>query len=183
MTDCAYEQYDKKTCRITGSKFVPIEGRVKVKLEGAGKVGERFIGIAGIRDPYSVQHVDAMIEWARSQVVEKFGEDGYELHYHVFGKNGVMGDLEPIKEITSHELCVIVQGVAPTRDMAEEVALLGCRQLFYARLPEVKGTAGSVSFVLDEAVQATAAYTWTMDHTVAVDDPLELFDVHLVEIS
>lgn len=183
MSDCVYEQFDKKTCRITGSKFVPIQGKVKVKLEGAGKVGERFIGIAGIRDPYSVKNVDKMIEWAKSQVKEKFGETGYELHYHVYGKNGVMGDLEPVKEIKSHELCVIVQGVAPTREMAEEVAMTGCRQLFYARLPEVKGTAGSVAFVLDEVVQATPAYLWTMDHTVAVDDPMELFKVNMIEVG
>lgn len=183
MSECVYEQFDKKTCRITGPKFVPIEGKVKVKLEGAGKVGERFIGIAGIRDPYSVQNVDKMIEWARSQVVDKFGETGYELHYHVYGKNGVMGELEPVKEIKSHELCVIVQGVAPTEEMAEEVAMTGCRQLFYARLPEVKGTAGSVAFVLDEVIQATPAYLWTMDHTVAVDDPMDLFKVNMIEVG
>lgn len=183
MSQCVYEQYDKKTCRITNPKFTPIAGKVKVKLEGAGRVGSRFIGIAGIRDPYSVQHVDQMIEWAKSQVVERFGETGYELHYHVYGKNGVMGDLEPIKEIKSHELCVVVQGVAPTKEMAEEVAMLGCRQLFYARLPEVKGTAGSVAFVLDEVVQATDAYTWTMNHTVPVDNPMELFEVNIIDVE
>ncbi|HHV65799.1 MAG TPA: DUF1446 domain-containing protein [Peptococcaceae bacterium] len=183
MSKCVYEQYDKKTCRITGSKFIPIEGKIKVKLEGAGKVGERFIGIAGIRDPYSVKNVDKMIEWARSQVVDKFGETGYELYYHVYGKNGVMGDLEPIKETKSHELCVVVQGVAPTKEMAEEVTMTGCRQLFYARLPEVKGTAGSVAFVLDEVIQATPAYMWTMNHTVAVDDPMELFKVNMIEVG
>lgn len=183
MSNCVYEQYNEKTCMITGPKFVPVEGNVKVKLEGAGKIGERFIGIAGIRDPYSVKNVDKMIEWARSQVIDKFGETGYELHYHVYGKNGVMGDLEPIKEIKSHELCVVVQGVAPTREMAEEVTMTGCRQLFYARLPEVKGTAGSVAFVLDEVIQATPAYMWTIDHTVAVDDPMELFKVNMIEVG
>lgn len=183
MSECVYEQYDKKTCRITGPKFIPIEGKVKVKLEGAGKVGERFIGIAGIRDPYSVKNVDKMIEWAKNQVKERFGETGYELHYHVYGKNGVMGDLEPIKETKSHELCVIVQGIAPTKEMAEEVTMLGCRQLFYARLPEVKGTAGSVAFLLDEVLPATAAYNWTLNHVVAVDDPMELFKVNMIEVG
>src|SRR5690606_35091872 len=28
MTDCHYEQYDEKTCRITGYKYKPIEGKV-----------------------------------------------------------------------------------------------------------------------------------------------------------
>lgn len=181
MTNCKYEQYDEKTCKITGPKFIPIEGKVKVKLEGSGKIGERYIGIVGIRDPYTIKNIDKVIEWAKSQVEERFAGKEYQLYYRIFGKNGVMGELEPIKETKSHELCVIVEGVAPTKEMAEEVAMIGTRQIFYARLPEVKGTAGTASFVVDEVLPASPAYTWTMNHVIPVDDPMELFDVRLIE--
>jgi hypothetical protein len=180
MSNCRYEQYDEKTCRITGPKFIPAK-EWRVKLEGAGKVGERYIGIAGIRDPYTIQNIDKVIEWAKTQARERFGNEGYELHYHVFGKNGVMGDLEPVKEIRSHELCVVVEGIAPTKAMAEEVTMIGTRQMFYARLPEVKGTAGGVAFIVDEVLPASPAYMWTMNHTVALNDPLELFPTFLSE--
>ena len=183
MSECVYEQHDEKTTRITNPKYIPIEGKVKVKLEGSTKVGEMYIGIAGIRDPYTIKHIDKVIEMAREQVKERFGEEGYELHYRIYGKNGVMGDLEPIKEIKSHELCVVVQGIAPAKDMAEEVAMTGLRQIFYARLPEVKGTAGTAAFIVDEVLHATPAFRWSLNHTVEVDDPLELFDVKLVEIG
>lgn len=183
MTHCSYEQYDEKTCKITGSKFLPIEGRVKVKLEGSGKIGERFIGIAGIRDPYTIKNIDQVIGWARSQVEEKYGTTGYELHYRVFGKDGVMGDLEPVKESKSHELGIVVQGVAPTKEMAEEITMIGTRQLFYARLPEVKGTAGGAAFMLDEVLPASPGYMWTLNHVVPVDDPMELFPVKLIEVG
>jgi hypothetical protein len=53
-----------------------------------------------------------------------------------------MGPLEPRRNTPGHELCILVQGVAPTREMAEEVCLTGSRQMFYARLPDVKGNAG-----------------------------------------
>lgn len=180
MSNCRYEQYDEKTCRITGPKFIPSD-EWRVKLEGSGKVGERYIGIAGIRDPYTIQNIDKVIEWARAQARERFGDTGYELHYHVFGRNGVMGDLEPVKEIRSHELCIVVEGIAPTKAMAEEVAMIGTRQMFYARLPEVKGTAGGAAFVVDEVLPASPAYIWTMNHTVALDDPMELFPTFLTE--
>ena len=183
MRECVYEQYDEKTCRITGMKFIPIEGKVKVKLEGSGKVGERYIGMAGVRDPYTIKHIDEVIDWCKKQVEERFAGKDYKLSYRIFGKNGVMGDLEPIKETKSHELMVIVEGVAPTKEMAEEVTLIGTRQIFYARLPQVKGTAGTAAFVLDEVLPASPAYEWTMNHTVAVDDPLELFPVHMIEIG
>ncbi len=182
MTDCVYEQYDEKTTRITGPKFVPVQGKIKVKLEGSGKVGERFIGIAGVRDPYTISNIDLVIKWARSQVEERFAGKEYQLYYKIFGKNGVMGDLEPVKEIRSHELCIVVEGIAPTKEMAEEITMIGTRQIFYARLPEVKGTAGTAAFFIDEVLRASPAYTWTINHVVPVDDPMELCDLHSIEI-
>jgi hypothetical protein len=182
MTDCVYEQFDEKTTRITGSKFIPADD-LRVKIEGSGKVGERFIGLAGVRDPYTIAHIDQVIEWARGEVRNRFGNQGYELHYSVFGRNGVMGDLEPMKNISGHELCVVVHGIAPTIEMAEEVCMTGTRQMFYARLPHVKGTAGGVAFLVDEVLPASPAYNWTINHTLAVDDPMELFPTQVIEIE
>jgi hypothetical protein len=180
MTHCHYEQIDPRTTRITGSRFEPAQ-KVRVKLEGAGKVGERYVGICGIRDPYTVANVDRVIAWAREQARLRFGDSGYELHYNVYGRDGVMGELEPLRDQPGHELCVMVQGVAPTKEMAEELTMIGLRQMFYARLPDVKGTAGSVAFPLDEVLHASPAYRWTLNHTVEVNDPMELFKTHLVE--
>jgi hypothetical protein len=180
MTHCHYEQLDERTTRITGSRFLPSQ-KTRVKLEGAGKVGERYVGLCGIRDPYTVANVDRVIGWARDQVRARFGETGYELHYNVYGRDGVMGDLEPLRDKPGHELCVMVQGIAPTREMAEELTMIGLRQMFYARLPDVKGTAGSVAFPLDEVLHASPAYRWTLNHTVEVEDPMELFPTHIVE--
>jgi Acyclic terpene utilisation family protein AtuA len=180
MSNCRYEQYDDRTTRITGPQFIPSD-EFRVKLEGSGKVGERFIGMVGIRDPYTIANIDQVIQWARDQVKEKFSDSEYELYYHVYGKNGVMGEMEPLKDVRSHELCVVVQGIALTKEMAEEVCMTGTRQMFYARLPQVKGTAGGVAFLLDEVLPASPAYRWTLNHTVATEHPLELFPVHLTE--
>jgi len=182
MTRCRYEQYDERTTRVTGPVFAPAS-ELRVKLEGAGKVGERYVGIAGVRDPYTVANIDRVIAWARQQVEERFGRTGYELHYQVFGRDGVMGDLEPLKGVRGHELGIVVYGVAPDKAMAEEVCMTGTRQMFYARLPDVKGTAGGVAFPLDEVLPASPAYRWTVNHTMRVDDPLELFPVHLADVG
>jgi hypothetical protein len=178
MTHCHYEQISPKTTRITGSRFEPA-AHLRVKLEGAGKVGERYVGFCGIRDPYTIANLDRVIAWARDKVRERFGDEGYELHYNVYGRDGVMGSLEPLRNQVGHEVGVMVQGVAPTAEMAEELTLTGLRQMFYARLPDVKGTAGSVAFPLDEVLRASPAYRWTLNHTIAVDDPLELFPTHM----
>jgi hypothetical protein len=182
MSECRYEQITDKTTHITGAKFRRAD-EFRVKLEGAGKVGERYIGMVGIRDPYTIAHVDDVIAWARDKVRERFGETGYELHYTVYGRDGIMGELEPLRDRPAHELCILVQGVAPTAEMAEELTLIGTRQMFYARLPEVKGSAGSVAFALDEVLRASPAYRWTLNHTARCDDPLELFPTHMTTVG
>lgn len=183
MTDCVYEQYDEKTTRITGQKFVPVEGDITVKLEGASFVGEKYIGIAGVRDPYTIENIDEVIRLARGQVEETFKDVDYLLNFRIFGKDGIMGDLEPVKEIKSHELCIVIEGIAETKDLAEAVTMMGTRQIFYARLPQVKGTAGTASFVVDEVLPATASYTWTMNHIMPVKEPGELYQLHFENIS
>src|SRR5690625_4264398 len=180
MSECHYEQWDEKTTRVTGPRFEPAPV-MKVKLEGAGKVGERYMGIAGVRDPYTIDCIDEVMEWARQQVCDRFDtpeEGGYELHYQVYGRDAIMGEMEPHRDKPAHELGIVVFGVAPTEEMAEELTLTGTRQMFYARLPDVKGTAGGVSFPLDEVVKVTPAYSWTLTHTVEVADPMAIFDMY-----
>jgi hypothetical protein len=180
MSDCRYEACDERTCRITGPRYVPA-AELRVKLEGAGKIGERYVGIVGVRDPYTIANIDAVTAWARAQAVERFGTDGYELHFTVYGRDAVLGGREPLRATPGHELAIVVQGIAPTRELAEEVCMIGTRQMFYARLPQVKGTAGGVAFILDEVMPASPAYRWTLNHTMRVADPLELFPTFLVE--
>ena len=90
-----------------------------------------------------------------------------------------MGELEPKRDQPAHELCILVQGVAPNAAMAEELCMIGTRQMFYARLPDVKGSAGSVAFALDEVLRASPAYRWTINHTLRCSHPLELFPTRM----
>ena len=64
MSKCIYEQSRRSTARITGPRFVPAK-QLRVKLEGAGKIGERYVGMVGVRDPYTIAHIDDVIGWAR----------------------------------------------------------------------------------------------------------------------
>jgi hypothetical protein len=73
MSDCRYEQVAEKTTRISGATFRRA-AEFRVKLEGAGKIGERYVGMVGIRDPYTIAHVDEVIGWARDKVRERFGQ-------------------------------------------------------------------------------------------------------------
>jgi hypothetical protein len=83
--------------------------------------------------------------------------------------------------ITAAGIGLIVMAEGPTPGRAEEVCMIATRQMFYARLPQVKGTAGGVAFILDEVMPASPAYRWTLNHTMRLHNPLELFPTFISE--
>jgi hypothetical protein len=78
-------------------------------------------------------------------------------------------------------LCIVVEGIAPTRELAEKITDLATRMMFLVRIPGVKGTAGAAASIEKRPMLASSAYQWTLNHLVQVDDPMELFQTHLVE--
>lgn len=179
MSACRYEPFDDKSARITGAKWVPSD-EIFVKIEGAKKIGERYMGIGAIRDPYIVKHVDEVVQWSRNSVSNLFGTDGYTLYYHVFGKNGVLKELEPVKETRAHEVCIVVETVAADEALARKVTDLAVRMLFLARIPGIKGTAGTAA-TTKIPMKSTPGYVWNVNHVVRVNDPMELFPLHMTE--
>jgi hypothetical protein len=185
MTDVRYEQWDEKTGRATGARFVP-SLRPMVKLEGAGKVGERRLAIVGIRDPYTIENIDKAMAWARARLAERFGapeSSGWTVHYHAYGRDGVMGALETDRPAKPHELGIVVETVCQDGKRAEEICALAARNLFYARLAEVKGTAGAAALMSDEILIGKPGYEWTLNHVMAVDDASELFRTEFVDVN
>jgi hypothetical protein len=174
MTNCHYEQVDEKTTKVTGQVFVEDED-YKIKIEGSGKVAERRLFIIGIRDPYTIANVDQAIDWAKARLNERCGPIGvdYDVFYHVYGRNAVMGDLDPGPVHSPHELGIVVEVTCKDGNRAEEICHMAGFNLFYARLPNVKGTAGTAAMLADEVLTARAAYLWTLNHTMRVDNPLE----------
>ena len=180
MRGCKYEQIDDRRTRVTGMRFVKTP--YKIKLEGAGKIGERAFGFAGIRDPYLIKNVDEVINWSRSKVESKYGKEGYMLFYHLYGKNAILKEMEPIKE-DPHEIGILIEAVANTAEKALDIAHLATRWLFYARLPLVKGTAGTCAFPFEEALLGKPAYEFTIHHLMPSSEEEALEEIFSVKVE
>jgi hypothetical protein len=179
MHDCRFEQLDERTARITGAKWISAR-ELRVKIEGAKKIGERYMGFVGLRDPHMVRNVDLAIDWCKTAVAKRFGNEQYELYFHVFGRNGMLKELEPAREITTHELGIVVEGLAGTDALAEKITDFAVRMFFLARVPGVKGTAGTAA-TTKKTMKSSPGYMWNINHTVPIDDAMELFPVHMTE--
>ncbi|MQG70541.1 MAG: DUF1446 domain-containing protein [SAR202 cluster bacterium] len=183
MSDVAFDQVDERTTKVVGARFFRSE-IYKVKVEGAGKVGERRLYILGIGDPDTIAHVDRAIDWVKQTLVTQFGPEGerYQIFYHLYGRGAVMGEFDQAPEMHPHELGVVVEVVAQDAEEAERICTLGARNLFFARLGDVKGTAGAVALMADEVLVGHPGYEWTLNHLIAVGDPLELFPIRYTDV-
>src|SRR3954466_797963 len=116
LTNSRYEALDERSVKVSGSTFIPAE-RYTVKLEGAEKAGYQSIVIGSVRDPFIIRQIDDWTErltariHARVNMVygERLGKSDYVVNKRIYGKNGTMGPLEPVKEIRSHELCLLIE--------------------------------------------------------------------------
>ncbi len=185
LTGLALEAVSDRAVRARGARFIPRP--YTVKLEGAARVGYRAFAINGTRDPGMIAEIDSVAERLRQVVEERVPGAGrdYRLFFHLYGKNAVMGELEPVRETKAHELCIMIQVVARTEELAIEVAEMANHLLFDFPFEGLKTTAGNVaSFGSLEVFvpQYKEVYEFVIDHEMRLDDPLECFPIHLERV-
>lgn len=185
LSQTKFEQMTDRTVKVSGSKFHPSHPYT-VKLEGAKTLGYRSIAIAGIRDPILISQIDAFLENVRKFAEEIMGERmrNCKLIFHVYGKNGVMGRLEPEKGFTPIELCVIIEAVADD----QKTATFLCNKARVAMLHDPyegrMATSGNVGFPFTPLeIDLGHVCAFNVYHLMELDRPAELFPIKYVEVS
>ena len=186
---CTYEAIEGGKVVVRGSQFATAS-KYTVKLEGARFVGYRAVTFFAVRDPMIMPHVDAWIEKTRVnaernlhlQGVEK---EDYTVRFRIYGKNGVMGQDEPITNPQSHELAILVDAIGTTQEVAIEAAARHKALAGHTRFPgQLNHNNASEPFPFG-ALPMGAVYDWGVWHIVEMDtwDEWEhIFDVELIDI-
>lgn len=178
LTDTVYEQIDDTRVKVKGSKFVEAE-KYTIKLEGAKLVGKRTISIAGVRDPIMIAQISEILEEVKAQVQDNFSGKNYEfnLNFHIYGKNGVMGALEPVKE-PAHELGIVIDVVAKEKVIADTICSFVRSTLLHFGYPNRKATAGNLAFPYSPSdISAGDVYKFSVHHLLQNIDPVEIFTI------
>ena len=115
---------------------------------------------------------------------DKLSPDQYVINMRIYGKNGTMGPLEPVKEIRSHELCLIIEITAKTQEIASTIAGIVRHQALHLPIPEWSGLITAVACPYNPAhLDRGAVYRFNMNQVVEPDDPLEMFPMQLFDIN
>lgn len=185
LSETTFTQDTERSVRVSGSKFIPSECYT-VKLEGAKRVGYRTVSIAGCRDAIMISQIDYIVEAVRERVADNFKKYGYDyfLHFNIYGKNGVMGQLEPQKSVEPHELGIIIEAVAETQEIANTICGFARSTMLHYGYPGRVATAGNLAFPYSPSdFKAGAVYNFNIYHLLQVDDPLELFTAEIIQVG
>ena len=180
LSECSFEQLDQRQVKVTGSKFIVAEDYT-IKLEGAKMVGYRTISIAGCRDPIMITQIDQIIAGVKGMVNDNFtwlNKKDYWLLFKIYGKNGVMGSLEPVKEYKSHELGIIIEVVAKTQQLANTICSFARSAMLHYGYAGRVATAGNLAFPYSPSdFKAGQVYQFSLHHLLKVEDPLKYFPI------
>ncbi len=184
LSDATFTQFDDRRVKVTGSRFVP-DAVYRIKLEGAQRVGFRSIVMVGIRDPIMISQLDSILAEARTRSEDRFSAStGIHLNYRVYGRDAVMGALEPDRHLTSHEVGLMIDVVAPQQELATAVAMFVRGTLQHASYPGIVTTAGNMAYPFSPfGVPVGPAYRFAVYHLMPLADPCEIFPMSIEEVN
>jgi hypothetical protein len=189
LTHSKYTAVDEVSVRITGSEFIPAKDYT-VKLEGAQLVGYQSIMIGGIRDPFILRRLDQWLAEVKAYIyrsVERvlaLRPSDWTLTVHVYGRNAVMGALEPKASEMPHEVGIVVEATAATQELATKAAQLSRQPFLHHGAPE--WTSGTTSFAClhnPAHINRGAVYRFNLNHVAVPRTKTEMFRTEFVQLG
>jgi hypothetical protein len=180
-----FEQVAEHRVRVTGSRFVPSEGYF-VKLEGVERAGFRAVSIAGCRDPLMIDSIDTILAGVRERVADNFAglAAGWRLDFRLYGRDGVMGALEPQRARPAHELGIVIEALAATQAAASALCGFARSTLLHWGYPGRVSTAGNLAFPFSPSdFEGGEVFRFSIYHLMRVADPCDLFPLSIEEIG
>lgn len=178
-----YAAEDEWSTRVSGTRFTA-SSPYTVLLEGTRIVGFRSILFFGIRTPRMIAQIDSILEQAREREFTTFSDvKGLQIHFHVYGRNGVLGPYEFQHNPAPHEIGVVVDVIAPTQELAHDVGQDIRSRISFWRYDGRQTTAGNVAVPFSPSViDAGEAHELHIFHSLPVMDGNELFNVEILDI-
>ena len=191
LTDATYEQVDETSVRIRGSRFTHAP-RPTIKLEGAALVGYQTILIGGIRDPFILGEFDEWLAAVKDRVllsVERvFGRSldalGGRIDYHIYGRNGVIGKLEPDVPAVPHEVGIVVEATASDQPTATKLAQLTRQPLLHHPTTKWKGSITGFACLHNPShIERGPVFQFNLNHVVVPESLSDVFTTEILELG
>jgi hypothetical protein len=136
-----------------------------------------------------IAEVDGVAEETRKIVSRTFAgsidPSEYVLQFRMYGKNGVLGDLEPSPTVAGvREMFVMIDVVGKTEAIAKTVCGVAKQFFLHLRYPGILCTSGNVANPFSPDVLAAGpVYEFNVYHLLPVADPCEHFPIEIRQVG
>lgn len=179
LNGCEYEEIDGRRVRVSKSRMT-VDRKYMVKLEGASRAGFRSSAIVGVRCPTLIAQIDWVTNELKKHAARHYHGPGIGIRFLIYGRDAVMGELEPNRHVLPHELGVLIDAAAPTQDLAHEICNFLALELQHIGYPGQVNNAANVAFAHSpREMDAGPLYAWSAYHLMQVDSATELFPMHM----
>jgi hypothetical protein len=188
--EARYKALNDRAVRVSGSKFRPAN-RVTIKLEGAELAGYQALIIGGVREPFILRQLDSWLKGMQekfyARVQEMFGgrldRNDYDIHVRVYGRDGVMGKLEPLADQIGHEVGLVFTITTDDEAITDSIAKTFAHFAVHYPIPEWRGLITGIAYPMAPThVNRGPVYRFSLNHIVEPDDPLEMFRTEFLEV-
>jgi hypothetical protein len=186
FSDVKFEATGRRSTLVSGTKYL-VHPMPTLRFEGAERVGFRSFVLGGIRDPFLIAQIDDYMAGCTQQTIELSGRDDVEIKWIVYGRDGVMGAMEPERDHPAHELGMLAEVLGPTQEVAHDVAALLEARMIGFSYPGAKTRTAHVAFPFSPLVNDTGpVYRFSVLHVAELahaSDLTSLFPIDYVQVG
>jgi Acyclic terpene utilisation family protein AtuA len=182
-----YEAISDRAVRVSGSEFVH-DPEYTIKLEGVRHIGYSTILMGGVRDPYILSQIDSWLaqldDNIKTRIRNTVGERSYEIVTRVYGRDGVMGTLEPQRRgVGGHEAFILWDVISESQELSRTIATSVSHLAVHNPIPKWHGLISGVAFPYSPPeIDRGPVYEFHLNHVLVPESPTALFHTEYEEL-
>jgi hypothetical protein len=179
LRDATYEAVTQRAVRVKNSRFEPATIYTN-KIEGVRLAGYSTVLFAGVRDPFILGEMDGWLAGIERALKERTGHTSggaaFDLVTRVYGRDAVMGAMEPQPGIGGHEVGILWEVIAGTQELAESACKSLTHLALHYPIGKWSGLITGLALPFSPAhINRGPVYEFNLNHVLAPTDAHALF--------
>lgn len=172
LQQAQYQALDAHRTRVSGAQWRP-RAQATLKIEGAARLGERWVLLAGVADPTLLASLDEILQVVEARV-RALLPGHWSMHPHIYGQGAVRA--LPQAQHSQHEAGLVIEFIAPTADLARTAAGVFKQNLLHHGFAGRLCSAGNLAFAFTPSeLDASTAYRFVLYHVMQAAPLDEIF--------
>jgi hypothetical protein len=149
--------------------------------------GYSTILMGGVRDPFILAGLDEWLKQLddaiRVRISATVGNRPYEIVTRVYGRDGVMGALEPEPKVAGHEVFILWDVISEAQELSHAIASSVSHLAVHNPIPKWHGLISGVAFPYSPPeLDRGPVYEFHLNHVLVPDSPTSLFRTEFEEV-